>query len=106
MLSADHPVALIAQAVVAVALILCAAVLAYVDPAQRGVVEGVLTGGMGVVIGYFFSQRSSAAGVHAATNGMSTMASLIATATPGPTGASGPPGPAGPPGSHQVPGNP
>lgn len=76
-------------------LIGAAAVLAYVDPATRGQLEGALVLGIGSAIGYFFSQRSSAAGVHAATNGMSTMAGLVAAATPGPPGPAGERGPAG-----------
>jgi len=86
------------QGAVAVALILATAFLAYLEPTSRQLLEGVLTSAIGVVIGYFFSQRSAAAGQHAATNGMSTMAGLIAHATPGPTGEAGPPGPAGPAG--------
>jgi hypothetical protein len=96
-MTTESPVAIIGQSAVAIVLIALAAGLAYVDPSVRSQLEGALVGGIGVVIGYFFSQRSSAAGVHAATNGMSTMAGLIATATPGPTGSPGPPGPAGPP---------
>lgn len=88
----DSPVAVVAQAAVAVALIAAAALLAYVDPAARGQLEGGLLIGIGSVTGYFFSVRASAAGVHAATNGMSTMAGLIAAGTPGPTGPKGPPG--------------
>ncbi len=97
MISSEAPVAIIAQAALAIALVFASAALAYLDPAARGQLEGVLTAGIGVVIGYFFSQRSSASGVHAATNGMSTMAGLIASATPGPTGPAGPAGATGPP---------
>lgn len=86
------------QGAVAIALIAASAFVAYLEPASRGLLEGVLTGAIGVVIGYFFSQRSTANGVHATTNGMSTMAGLIAQATPGPIGPAGPAGEAGPPG--------
>jgi len=91
----ESPAATIGQAAVAVALIVGAAVLAYIDPPSRGIVEGVFTASIGTVIGYFFSQRAAAAGQHAATNGMSTMAGLIATAVPGPVGPAGETGPPG-----------
>jgi hypothetical protein len=87
------------QGVIALALIVAAFGLAYIDPATRGELEGALTLGVGSVIGYFFSQRASAAGVHAATNGMSTAASLIAASIPGPAGPAGPKGPPGTPGA-------
>ena len=99
MVNAESPAAIAAQGAVAVALIGATAFLAYLDPAARGMLEGVMTGAIGVVIGYFFSQRSTAGGVHAATNGMSTMAGLIARAVPGPAGEAGPPGEAGPAGA-------
>lgn len=96
MINAESPAAIAAQGAVAVALVAATAFLAYLDPAARGMLEGVLTGAIGVVIGYFFSQRATAGGVHAATNGMSTVAGLIASAVPGPAG---PPGPAAAPGN-------
>lgn len=91
--------ATVVQGAVAIALIVVAGFLAYLEPSSRGLLEGVLTGAIGVVMGFFFSQRSTVGGVHAATNGMSTMAGLIAQAVPGPTGPTGEAGPRGARGS-------
>lgn len=91
-MGSESPAGIIAQAAVAVALIGAAATLAYVDASVRGQLAGALLLGIGSATGYFFSQRSSASGMHAATNGMSTMAGLIASATPGPAGPAGPRG--------------
>ena len=89
MLSSESPVAVVAQCAVLIALIAAATVLAYVDLSSRQLLEGALVVGIGTATGYFFSQRS-------ATNGMSTMAGLIATATPGPPGPVAPRGAPGP----------
>ena len=97
--------ALAIQGTLGVALLAAAVFLAYIDPSSRPLLEGSMVGGVGTVIGYFFSQRAQANGVHAATNGMSTAAALIASAVPGPTGATGDTGatgrtgPTGPPGA-------
>jgi len=95
-MNSESPVGVIAQAVVAVALILGAAYLAYIDPSTRAQLGGAFVLSIGAVIGYFFSQRASTAGGAQTLNGMSHMARMIAAGTPGPAGPVGPIGPAGP----------
>lgn len=92
MLNTDSPLGVLAQAVVAVALIFGAAALAYVDPSVRPQLAGAFMLGLGAVVGYFFNQRASSAGGAQVLNGMSHMAGLIAAGTPGPKGEPGAPG--------------
>jgi len=94
----ENPLSLVVQALIAMAIIAAVVYLAVLDPASRPQVQGALTLGVGSVIGFFFSQRATASGTHAATNGMSTIAGLVASATPGPSGPVGPSGPTGPAG--------
>jgi hypothetical protein len=101
MISAESPVVVLAQALVAVAVIAGATLLAYLDPTSRGLLEGVLAAGAVSAITWFFSQRTQAGTAHLVTNSMATMSTQIASATPGPAGPSGEPGATGPPGpSH------
>lgn len=102
MLNTESAAATVAQAAVAVALILGAAMLAYVDPGVRAQLAGAFILGIGAASGFFFSQRSNTAGSTQTLNGMSHMASLIASGTPGPAGAMGARGPIGPGGSASV----
>lgn len=92
----ESPIAIVAQAAVAVTLIAATMFLAYLDPEARSLVTGALVSAVAVVVGWFFGQRSNAAGGQTVLNGMSHMAAQIAAGTPGPTG---PPGPAGQPGT-------
>ncbi len=92
MLNRESPIAVVAQAIVAMVIIVGTVFLAYLDPNARGIVEGAMVGGVGTAIGFLFSQGSAASAAHQATNGMNTMAGLITAGTPGPTGPPGPPG--------------
>ena len=94
-MNSENSLSVVVQAVVAVAVIAGAVFLAYLDPTQRPLLGGALILGIGSATGFFFSQRATTAGTHSATNGMSTMAQLVASSTPGPTGETGPPGPPG-----------
>jgi hypothetical protein len=96
-LNNESPVAIAAQALVAMALIAAASWLAYIDPAQRQALGGAVLIAMGSAATWFFSQRTQVATAHMVTNSMATMATQVAASTPGPTGAVGPPGPPGPP---------
>jgi hypothetical protein len=89
-MSLESPVGVVAQAVVALALIVGAGFLAYIDPNVRGQLGGAFVLSIGAVIGYFFSQRAVTAGAATTLKGMSHMAGLIAADTPGPVGAPGP----------------
>jgi hypothetical protein len=100
-LNSESPVAIAAQALVAMALIVAASWLAYLDPAQRGPLGGALLIAMGSAATWFFSQRTQVATAHMVTNSMATMATQVAASTPGPAGAAGPTGPRGPAGPQQ-----
>lgn len=85
--------AVISQSLIAFMVVGGAVLLACLDPSLRAGVADVLKLGVGVVMGYFFSQRATAAGGAATLNGMTHIASLIAAGTPGPPGPRGEQGP-------------
>jgi hypothetical protein len=92
-MSSESPLVVLAQAVVAIAVIAAATVLAYLDPASRPVLEGAFVLAVGSAVTWFFSARSQANGAALAIRGTEAAGGAPGAATGSRDSASPGPGP-------------